>query len=250
MFQKKIENILQKYNYEFFHTKTTKSTMLDVRNYLKVYKENCFYLSDQQSEGKGQRGNYWHSPPGNIYCSISFDNFLDIKEHFLFSVLISLSIKMSLEKFNAKNIYFKWPNDIFYKKNKFAGMISEIIDTNENKSHIIVGFGINFISAPQLKKYDATYIKSFCNLKSINEFLLVFIKILFSNLQALQKGKKNKLMKVFSESLMFIDKKVNIVFSNSSSKNGIFRGVNDDGSLKLETKYKIENIYKGSIKLC
>jgi len=249
MFQKKIENILQKYNYEFFHTKTTKSTMLDVRNYLKDYKENCFYLSDQQSEGKGQRASNWHSPPGNIYCSISFDNFLDIKEHFLFSVLISLSIKMSLENFNAKNIYFKWPNDIFYKKKKFAGMISEIIDTNEKKSHIIVGFGINFISAPQLKNYDATYIKSFCNLKSINDFLLVFIKVLFSNLQALQKGKKSKLMEVFSESLMFIDKKINIVFSNSSSKNGIFRGVNDDGSLKLETEYKIENIYNGSIKL-
>jgi BirA family biotin operon repressor/biotin-[acetyl-CoA-carboxylase] ligase len=249
MFQKKIENILQKHDYEFFHTKTTKSTMQDVRNYLKDYKENCFYLSDQQSKGKGQRGSNWYSPPGNIYCSISFDNFLDIKEHFLFSVLISLSIKMSLEKFNAKNIYFKWPNDIFYKKNKFAGMISEIININEKKSYIIVGFGINFISAPQLKNYQATYIKSFCNLKSINDFLLVFIKILFSNLQVLKKGKKNKLMEVFSKSLMFIDKKVTIVFSNSSSQDGIFRGVNDDGSLKLETEYKIENIYNGSIKL-
>ena len=62
MFQKKIENILQKHNYEFFHTKTTKSTMHGCRNYLKDYKKNCFYLSDQQTKGKGQRGSNWYSP--------------------------------------------------------------------------------------------------------------------------------------------------------------------------------------------
>ena len=118
MAQNKIENISKKNSYLFFNTKNTTSTMNDVRNHLKNFKRNCIYLSNQQSEGRGQRGNKWESPKGNIYCSISFDNFLSIKEHFLFSVLIATSIKMSLEKFGAKYISFKWPNDIFYKKKK------------------------------------------------------------------------------------------------------------------------------------
>ena len=56
-------------------------------------------------------------------------------------------------------------------------------------------------------------------------------------------------MDFFSESLMLINEKIKIVFPNTLIKNGIFRGVNDDGSLMLETDDKIENIYNGSIEL-
>ena len=249
MFKNKIEDILQKNNYEFIHLTSTSSTMFDVDNYLKKNSKNCICLCDKQTEGRGQRGNKWYSPVGNIYCSASFDNFLDIKEHFLFSVLISLSIKKSLEKFNANNIYFKWPNDIFYKKKKFAGIISKIVNINAKKSFIIIGFGINFISDPLLNKYKATYVKSFCDIKSIEEFFLVFFKVLFSNLRILKSYKKNQLIKIFSNSLMFLNKKINLVLPNGISKHGIFRGVNQDGSLKLEINCKIENIYNGSIKI-
>ena len=118
MIDKYNENTFNKNNYEFFHKETTSSTMDDVKNFIKNKKKNCIYLSDKQINGKGQRGNFWHSPLGNVYCSISFENFLHIKDHFLFSVLVALTVKKSLEIFNAKNIFFKWPNDIFFKKKK------------------------------------------------------------------------------------------------------------------------------------
>ena len=249
MFKKNIEDFLVNYNYDFIHKENTTSTMYDVRNYLENRNKNCIYLSDQQSEGRGQRGNRWLSPSGNIYCSISFNNFLKMREHHLFSVLIALSIKMSLENFNAKNIYFKWPNDIFYKDKKFAGIISEVINIDDRNSYIIIGFGINFISAPQIKKYQATFVNTFCNIKSINDFFIVFLKILFVNLEQMQKGKDKKLLKTFSKYLMFIDKEICIVSKNNSTKNGVFRGINGDGSLKLEIEGKIESVYNGSIKL-
>jgi len=249
MFTINIEDFLVKYNYDFIYKENTKSTMCDVRHYLTKKNKNCIYLSNQQSQGKGQRGNKWISPPGNIYCSISFDNFLKVRDHYLFSVLIALSIKMSLENFNATNIYFKWPNDIFYKDKKFAGIISEVVSVNYKKSYIIMGFGINFISAPPIKKYKATFINSFCNINSINDFFIVFLKTLFANLQQMQNGKEKKLLQSFSKYLMFIDKKICIISKNNPSKNGIFRGINDDGSLKLEIENRIENVYNGSITL-
>ena len=249
MVQNKIKNILKKNNYDFFQKNITASTMLDVLKHLKDRKNNCIYLSDQQSNGRGQRGKTWDSPIGNIYCSISFDNFLSIKDHFLFSVLIAVTIKMSLEKFDANNIYFKWPNDIFYKKKKFAGIISEIVNISKIKSYVIVGFGINFISSPILKNYDATYLKYFSKVKTIDEFLLVFVKSLFLNLDKLKKGKKKYLMNFFTNSLIFNNEKIIIVTPNNIEKHGIFRGVNEDGSLRLEMNKSIENIYNGSIKL-
>ena len=248
MLKNKVRQILSKNDYDFLHKKTTKSTMFEVQNYIKKNNKNCIFLSDHQSEGRGQRGNVWQSPIGNIYCSISFDNFLKIEEHFLFSILVSQTIKMSLEYFDVTNVFFKWPNDIFYEKKKFAGIINEIFNI-KNTSYIIMGFGINFSSAPELKKYNSTYIKSFCSVKSIDDFLFIFIKILFANLNDLQLGKKNYLISKFSQSLMFINEKIKIISPNNIIENGVFRGINKDGSLKLETNNQIKNIYNGSIRI-
>jgi BirA family biotin operon repressor/biotin-[acetyl-CoA-carboxylase] ligase len=249
MLKKKINSFFKKKKYDFIHLEKTTSTMIDVRNYIEKYNKNCIYIADQQSQGRGQRGNIWHSHQGNIYLSISFDNFLDVKEHFLFSVLINISVKESLEKFNAKYINFKWPNDIFYKKKKFAGMISEIINISTNKSYIIIGLGINFISAPKIDGCNATYVQSFCKIQSIDDFLLVFIKILFLNLEELRKKNNDALIENFSKYLMLINEEINIILPNNGIKKGIFRGVNYDGSLQLEVGNKVENIYNGSILL-
>ena len=97
--------------------------MDDAKKYIKHNNRNCVVLADQQYEGKGRRGNKWESPKGNVYCSLSFDNFLNIKDHFIFSVITAISIKMALENFDAKNIKFKWPNDIYCNNKKFAGII-------------------------------------------------------------------------------------------------------------------------------
>ena len=118
---KKINSIIEKNNYKFFHTKSTTSTMNDVRDYLSSNDQNCIFLSDKQSKGRGRRGSTWHSPVGNIYCSIGFKNFLAIKDHFLYSILITVTIKEALEKFDIDKIKFKWPNDVYFENKKFAG---------------------------------------------------------------------------------------------------------------------------------
>ena len=248
MIDKNIKNIFNKNCYDFFHIETTSSTMYDVKNYIKKNKKNCIYLSDKQTNGKGQRGNFWHSPIGNVYCSISFNNFLHVKEHFLFSVLVALSVKKSLENFNAKNIFFKWPNDIFFKKKKFGGIISEILNIH-HKSYVIVGFGINIESSPQLLNYKTTFAKYFSNIKTKEDFLSFFFKQLFFYLSELKEGKKKYLMNDFSKSLLLFNEKISIVQYDKEKNIGIFRGINDDGSLRLEKNGNIENIYNGSIKI-
>ena len=162
---KKIKEIIKENKYEFIHTKSTPSTMINVKNFLNIENKNCIVLSDQQTAGKGRRGNLWHSPKGNIYCSISFNNSLDLKNHFLYSILAVVSIKMALEKFNAKNIKFKWPNDIFFENKKFSGVILETHKIINDKTYMIVGIGINIDSCPKVLEYPTTYVKSFCKLK-------------------------------------------------------------------------------------
>ena len=136
----------------------------------------------------------------------------------------------------------------FSKKKKFGGIISELIKVN-SKSYVIVGFGINIESSPKLSNYKTTFAKHFSDIKSKDEFLLVFFKQLFFKLSELQEGRKKYLMNEFSKSLLLFNEKILIINKNKEKNEGVFRGINDDGSLRLEKNGDIKNIYNGSIQI-
>ena len=249
MAEKKIKKIAKNNKYEFIHVESTISTMLDVKKFLNTNNTNCIFLADKQTNGVGRRGNYWHSPKGNLYCSISIDNFLEIKDHFLYSILVCVSIKMVLEKFGIKKIKFKWPNDIFYENKKIGGMVSEIIKIGKFNKYMIVGFGMNIVSSPEIKGYPTNYLKSFSDIQNTNDFLVLFFEFFFLNLQDLRIKDTNKMYSIFTKSLMFMNENITIIQPNKSILSGIFRGIESDGSLKLEKNNIIEKIYNGTIKL-
>ena len=179
MIENKIKKIAKNNKYDFIHVDSTASTMLDVKKFLNTNNRNCIFLANKQTDGIGRRGNSWHSPRGNLYCSMSINNFLEIKDHFLYSILVCVSIKMVLEKFGVKKIKFKWPNDIFYENQKIGGMISEIIKMGKSDKYMIVGFGMNIVSSPEIKEYPTNYLKSFCGIQNINDFLEPFFEFFF-----------------------------------------------------------------------
>ena len=243
----KIEEISKSNNYEFININSTLSTMIDAKKYLEKNNSNCIILANEQIAGKGRRGNHWHSPKGNIYSSITFNNCLKKNEFFLFNIIIALSIKLALKEFKARNIYFKWPNDIFYKNKKFCGIIAETYQTKHTKNFIISGIGINMISSPTIKEHKTTYVRSFCKIINITDFMELFLEILFLNLNYLLLRKKKYLIDQFSDSLMFLGEEISLKLDDKSIISGFFLGINPDGSLILKNNKKVENIYNGSI---
>ena len=242
-----IKKISQLNNYNFIHINTTLSTMNDAKNYIEKKNTNCIILSDEQTKGKGRRGNIWHSPKGNIYFSIAFKNFLEIRKYFLFSLIIAISVKSTLKKFNAKNIFFKWPNDIYFENKKFCGIILESCKTKKFEDFIICGIGINFASSPDIKENLTTHIKTFCDIKKIPDFLIVFLEKFFYNLNYLKLKENDYLINQYKESLMFLGEKIILRLDDNSIVDGKFLGINTDGSLILKSDDKIKNIYNGSI---
>ena len=249
MNDRKLNRLAKKFDYEFIHVKETTSTMKDVKNFLNNHEKNCIVLSDMQTEGRGQRGNIWHSPLGNIYCSVSFSNLLKFKDHFMYNVLMAVSIKLALEYFDAKDIKFKWPNDLFYKKKKFSGMISEIFKCDNLKPYIISGFGINIFNSPDVKEYPSTYAKAFCNIKNIESFLEVLFEILFLNIKKYLYKDIICLLDLFKSSLMDINEDIKILLPDKTEIYGKFKDINNDGSLILEFNGITKNIYNGRIRL-
>jgi len=110
--------------------------------------EGTVIFASEQSQGKGQGNNIWLSEAGkNLLVSvITRPLFLKADQQFLISKTISLAIASMLDNYSA-SISIKWPNDIYYKDDKIAGILIEnSLEGNKIKSSVI-GAGININQA-------------------------------------------------------------------------------------------------------
>lgn len=101
--------------------------------------------TDHQTAGRGQRGNSWESEPGmNLTFTMLMrpEKFAAIRQFSLseaVAVAIVDVIGEELEIFTE----IKWPNDIYWRDNKLAGILIEHAVMGSEIMHTIIGVGLN-----------------------------------------------------------------------------------------------------------
>lgn len=100
--------------------------------------------TQRQYAGRGQRGNSWESEADkNLIFSLLFrPQNLSIKDNFIISQIVSLSIKYTLDNY-TDGITIKWPNDIYYNNSKIAGILIENTLNGTLIDVSIIGVGVN-----------------------------------------------------------------------------------------------------------
>ncbi|MFA6580993.1 MAG: biotin--[acetyl-CoA-carboxylase] ligase [Paludibacter sp.] len=106
--------------------------------------EGYTVMTDYQSAGKGQSGNSWESTPGRnlLFSMVLYPHHIKPDEQFLISQLVSVSIKNALDYF-TDDITVKWPNDIYWKDKKIAGILIENSLQGSLIKSVVVGIGLN-----------------------------------------------------------------------------------------------------------
>ena len=100
-----------------------------------------------QTAGIGQRGNHWHSAPGeNLTFSLVLKpEFLAMEDQYMLTKAVSLGIVDWLDSCmpEGRRVYIKWPNDIYVDDRKICGvLISNRVQGNRLAASI-VGVGLN-----------------------------------------------------------------------------------------------------------
>ena len=95
-----------------------------------------------------------------------------------FAILNAFLLKKVISKMIAKKIIIKWPNDLLFKKQKFCGILQEVIKFN-NFEYLIVGIGLNTNILPQNKSFQSTCLKNILNKRINNQKILKNIKIAY-----------------------------------------------------------------------
>lgn len=102
-------------------------------------------LSDEQTEGRGQRGNVWQAEKGkNLTCTyILFPSFIGAVEQFDLSIAVALSIADTLLDYGVTGVGLKWPNDVRIGRKKICGVLIETSIQGRVLSNALVGIGLN-----------------------------------------------------------------------------------------------------------
>lgn len=106
--------------------------------------EGSIVVTDFQLGGRGQMGNGWYSERGKnlLFSLLIYPENVPANAQFIISRIASLAVKNTLDNF-TDDIRIKWPNDIFWKDRKIAGMLIENDVQGRNITNSVIGIGIN-----------------------------------------------------------------------------------------------------------
>ena len=101
-------------------------------------------VTREQTKGKGQHGRNWESQrDGSILFSIRRNFPQEFNLNGL-SLIVGLAIVKVLEQeCLVEGFKIKWPNDIYFKGKKLAGVLLESQIQSKNQS-VVIGVGINY----------------------------------------------------------------------------------------------------------
>jgi BirA family biotin operon repressor/biotin-[acetyl-CoA-carboxylase] ligase len=138
-----------------------------------------WFVSDRQTAGRGRRGSEWQTEKGNLAASLlllvdqepaaaaklGFVAGLALDEA-LRRVAPSLALQMALDGFEGRGpagerdrLRLKWPNDVLLDGGKLAGILLEAEALGSGGLAVVVGIGVNIVTAPKGLPYSAVALR-------------------------------------------------------------------------------------------
>lgn len=205
-----------------------------------------------QTAGRGQKGNSWESEKSkNLLFSILLHPvYVQPSKQFCISEAIALAVVKSLkeivaDELVAKDFSVKWPNDIYWKNKKIAGILIENELFGSTIRDCIVGVGININQQNFIS--DAPNPVSLYNILGVNtnveELLDAIIKQFVANVSMIENGQTALLHNEYMDSL-FRRKGIYPYRDADSEFMATIKDVREDGRLILTDSDDKERIYE------
>ena len=115
----------------------TNSTNTLLKELIAKGQEPDFIYAGYQTAGRGQTGNSWESEKGkNLICSI----LLPPNKNLYF---LNIAVSVAILRLFDEPLTIKWPNDIYWKDKKLAGILLENAIIGNEVKYAIAGIGLN-----------------------------------------------------------------------------------------------------------
>ncbi len=221
----------------------------------KPHENGSIVIAKTQTAGRGRLDRKWESPKGGIWLSVLLRPDFDISHVSLFSLATSLALAIAIEKTFKMKPKLKWPNDVTINNKKVAGiLIDASIETNKI-DYLIAGIGINFrIDPKQIEKkitdkgtrHGITTLIKKDQISDPVNFIQEFLYQLEAYHKKMMTGDIKEIRKGWIKRSSTIGKNVKVITSTSTIS-GKALSIDENGSLLISTKNKIQRIMAGDI---
>lgn len=191
--------------------------------------------ADYQTQGKGQHGNVWKAEERKnlLFTTIIDTRGLQLGDQFLLNAFACLAVAEYLMTGpRLRNVFIKWPNDIYAEKKKIAGILIENIIRGTQWSHAIIGIGLNVNQGnfPGLQNATSMYLESGVPFKinQVMKHLMVSMNEQYKRFETTPRAllpAYNAMLYRMGETVMF--RKGHEIYE------GIMKGTDGSGQLKI-----------------
>ncbi|MCB2189396.1 MAG: biotin--[acetyl-CoA-carboxylase] ligase [Deltaproteobacteria bacterium] len=212
----------------------------------------CF-VAESQTAGRGRLGRAWLAPPGSsLLFSLLLRPGWPLKRVFLLNNVISLAVCRAVENLTGLCPLVKWPNDVFLRGGKLAGVLTEFMGRSEMAEHVVVGVGLN---VNQDEDYLASLESPAASLFSATGQLwdrgLVLAAVLAQATTLwlqLAEGREDRVLAEYQERSMILGREITVKDGDELRK-GRVEGFTPEGNMLLVTERGTLTISHGDVTL-
>ncbi|WP_342754437.1 bifunctional biotin--[acetyl-CoA-carboxylase] ligase/biotin operon repressor BirA [Pantoea sp. MBD-2R] len=194
-------------------------------------------VAEYQQAGRGRRGRQWFSPFGsNLYLSMYWRLEQGPLAAMGLSLVIGIVTAEVLQALGASDVRVKWPNDLYLKDRKLAGILVELTGKTGDAAQIVIGTGINLA----MNSPDTTVVnQGWINLQEAgvtidrNKLAASLVNKMRESLQLFEREGLAPFIDRWSELDNFINRPVKLLIGDREIL-GIARGIDQQGGLILE----------------
>lgn len=209
-------------------------------------------VAEYQQAGRGRRGRKWFSPFGsNLYLSMYWKLDQGPAAAMGLSLVIGIVMAEVLQRLGAEDVRVKWPNDLYLKDRKLAGILVELTGKTGDAAQLVIGAGINL----KMREPAADTInQGWINLQEAgvnidrNELTAMLLKELRAALLHFEREGLAPFISRWRDLDNFLDRPVKLLIGDQEI-HGIERGIDQQGALLLEQDGIIKPYIGGEISL-
>ena len=216
-------------------------------------------LAEFQSAGRGRRGRSWLAPFASGLC-LSFGWVLREPPAELAALTLAVGVATlrALARFEVTELALKWPNDVLQKDRKLGGVLCELRAEAGGPAYAVIGVGLNvrlpaaaratILAAGGLAPVDLAEALAPAPCPPRSRLAAALLDELTRMALEFEARGFAPFVPEWRRADALCDRPVRVI-AHSATRDGVARGIDGDGSLRVELDGRLERVSSGEVTL-
>jgi biotin-[acetyl-CoA-carboxylase] ligase BirA-like protein len=203
-------------------------------------------VAGEQGAGRGRLGRQWQSPAGNLHLTLLAPTQTPLRDQPKLGFVAGVALGRAVESLlpDQSNLRLKWPNDLLLDGAKVSGLLLEGLGQS---AAIVIGIGVNIVAHPPDMPYPAAHLRMTAPDITRESLFAKLVTALMEEFDSFANGSGFPLTRQrWLARAAHLGQSIR-VRQGETSLEGIFRDIDTEGRLMLETSDGLARIDAGDV---